>query len=64
MRRTKQLKLGAFMRPVSIHIGAWRYLGAIPDASFNFPALKKFIQVAFSALLITNYIFSNFYNHR
>ncbi|MFN6559447.1 MAG: LLM class flavin-dependent oxidoreductase [Nostoc sp. ChiSLP01] len=44
MSRTKQLKLGAFMRPVSIHTGAWRYPGAIPDANFNFPALKKFIQ--------------------
>lgn len=40
----KQLKLGAFMRPVSIHTGAWRYPGAIPDANFNFPALKQFIQ--------------------
>src|ERR1700761_719031 len=41
---TKQLKLGAFMRPVSIHTGAWRYPGAIPDANFNFAALKRFIQ--------------------
>ena len=40
----KQLKLGAFMRPVSIHTGAWRYPGAIPDANFNFPAMKRFIQ--------------------
>jgi alkanesulfonate monooxygenase len=38
------LKLGAFMRPVSIHTGAWRYPGAIPDANFNFPAMKRFIQ--------------------
>ncbi|MEH2182237.1 LLM class flavin-dependent oxidoreductase [Nostoc sp.] len=44
MSRSKQLKLGAFMRPVSIHTGAWRYPGAIADANFNFPALKKFIQ--------------------
>lgn len=44
MSRPKQLKLGAFMRPVSIHTGAWRYPGAIPDANFNFPALKRFIQ--------------------
>lgn len=44
MSRLKQLKLGAFMRPVSIHTGAWRYPGAIPDANFNFPALKRFIQ--------------------
>ncbi|ABA19731.1 nitrilotriacetate monooxygenase component A [Trichormus variabilis ATCC 29413] len=44
MSKSKQLKLGAFMRPVSIHTGAWRYPGALPDANFNFPALKKFIQ--------------------
>lgn len=44
MSGVKQLKLGAFMRPVSIHTGAWRYPGAIPDANFNFPALKRFIQ--------------------
>ncbi len=40
----RQLKLGAFMRPVSIHTGAWRYPGAIPDANFNFPVLKRLIQ--------------------
>ncbi len=44
MSGSKQLKLGAFMRPVSIHTGAWRYPGALPDANFNFPALKQFIQ--------------------
>jgi alkanesulfonate monooxygenase len=40
----RQLKLGAFMRPVSIHTGAWRYPGAWPDANFNFPRLKQLIQ--------------------
>src|SRR5436309_5309387 len=40
----RQLKLGAFMRPVSIHTGAWRYPGAWPDANFNFAHLKRFIQ--------------------
>jgi FMN-dependent oxidoreductase (nitrilotriacetate monooxygenase family) len=40
----RQLRLGAFMRPVSIHTGAWRYPGAIPDANFNFPVLKRLIQ--------------------
>ncbi|MDB5432995.1 MAG: nitrilotriacetate monooxygenase component [Caulobacter sp.] len=44
MSKKKQLRLGAFMRPVSIHTGAWRYPGAIPDANFNFAALKSFIQ--------------------
>jgi len=42
--RSRKLHLGAFMRPVSIHTGAWRYPGAMPDANFNFPAIKKFIQ--------------------
>jgi alkanesulfonate monooxygenase SsuD/methylene tetrahydromethanopterin reductase-like flavin-dependent oxidoreductase (luciferase family) len=44
MSRSKQLKLGAFMRPVSIHTGAWRYPSAVPNANFNFTALKQFIQ--------------------
>ncbi len=40
----KQLRLGAFMRPVSLHTGAWRYPGAYPDANFNFAHLKRFAQ--------------------
>ena len=40
----RQLKLGAFMRPSSIHTGAWRYPGAFPDANFNFAHLKRFAQ--------------------
>jgi alkanesulfonate monooxygenase len=40
----RQLKLGAFMRPVSIHTGAWRYPGAWPDANFNFAHLKYLIR--------------------
>ncbi|WP_424812310.1 LLM class flavin-dependent oxidoreductase [Roseococcus sp. YIM B11640] len=40
----RQLHLGAFMRPVSIHTGAWRYPGAWPDANFNFPRLARLIQ--------------------
>src|SRR6516164_3364240 len=42
--RSRQLRLGAFMRPVSLHTGAWRYPGAFPDANFNFAHLKRFIQ--------------------
>ncbi|HWK95478.1 MAG TPA: LLM class flavin-dependent oxidoreductase [Pseudolabrys sp.] len=42
MAGTKQLHLGAFMRPVSIHTGAWRYPGAYPDANFNFNHLRTF----------------------
>jgi FMN-dependent oxidoreductase (nitrilotriacetate monooxygenase family) len=41
---SRQLKLGAFMRPVSIHTGAWRYPGAYTDANFNFKHLKRFAQ--------------------
>jgi FMN-dependent oxidoreductase (nitrilotriacetate monooxygenase family) len=44
MPTSRQLKLGAFMRPASIHTGAWRYPGAFPDANFNFPHLKRFAQ--------------------
>ena len=40
----RQLRLGAFMRPVSIHTAAWRYPGAYPDANFNFGHLKRFVQ--------------------
>ncbi|GAD91764.1 nitrilotriacetate monooxygenase component A [Paecilomyces variotii No. 5] len=40
----KQLHLTAFMRPVSLHTGAWRYPGAYPDANFNLSHLKSFIQ--------------------
>lgn len=42
MTTARQLHLGAFMRPVSIHTGAWRYPGAYPDANFNFEHLKRF----------------------
>src|ERR1700712_1864667 len=44
MTEGRQLKLGAFMRPVSIHTGAWRYPGAYPDANFNFKHLLSFTQ--------------------
>ena len=36
MTEKRQLRLGAFMRPVSIHTAWWRYPGAFPDANFNF----------------------------
>jgi FMN-dependent oxidoreductase (nitrilotriacetate monooxygenase family) len=44
MTSPRQLKLGAFMRPVSIHTAAWRYPGAWPDANFNFAHLKYLAQ--------------------
>jgi FMN-dependent oxidoreductase (nitrilotriacetate monooxygenase family) len=44
MSEKRQLRLGAFMRPVTIHTAAWRYPGAYPDANFNFQHLKRFAQ--------------------
>jgi FMN-dependent oxidoreductase (nitrilotriacetate monooxygenase family) len=44
MAGSRQLHLGAFMRPVSIHTAAWRYPGGQPDANFNFKHLKRFAQ--------------------
>ena len=45
MASDRQLRLGAFMRPTTIHTGAWRYPGAWPDANFNFRLLKRMTQV-------------------
>ena len=42
---SRQLHLGAFMRPVSIHTAAWRYPGAYPDANFNLSHITRFIQM-------------------
>ncbi len=44
MSDVRQLRLGAFMRPVSIHTSAWRYPGAFTDANFNFAHYKRFAQ--------------------
>src|SRR6185437_3394079 len=41
---SRQLRLGAFMRPVGIHTGWWRYPGAYPDANFNLQHLIRFVQ--------------------
>ena len=49
MSATRQLHLGAFMRPATIHTGGWRYPGAYPDANFNFPVIKRFAQKLESA---------------
>jgi FMN-dependent oxidoreductase (nitrilotriacetate monooxygenase family) len=42
MTTPRQLKLAAFMRPISIHTGAWRYPGAYPDANFNLAHIERF----------------------
>ena len=44
MSPKRQLRLGAFMRPVSIHTAAWRYPGGTPDANFNLKALIQYAQ--------------------
>ena len=44
MAEDGKLRLGAFMRPVTIHTAAWRYPGAFADANFNLTHLKHFIQ--------------------
>lgn len=43
MNSARQMHLGAFMRPVSIHTAAWRYPGAYADANFNFTHYQQFI---------------------
>lgn len=40
----RQLKLGAFLRPASIHTAGWRYPGAFSDANFNFSHHVRFAQ--------------------
>jgi alkanesulfonate monooxygenase len=40
----RQMRLGAFMRPISIHTAAWRYPGGLSDANFNFAHIKRFAQ--------------------
>jgi len=44
MSSDRKLRLGAFMRPATIHTGAWRYPGAYADANFNFQHIKHFAQ--------------------
>ena len=59
MSDVRQLRLGAFMRPVSIHTSAWRYPGAFTDANFNFAHYKRFAQtlcIAFSGVLRSNHL--------
>jgi FMN-dependent oxidoreductase (nitrilotriacetate monooxygenase family) len=44
MANIRQLKLGAFMRPVSIHTASWRYPGGTPDGNFNLAAITRAAQ--------------------
>ena len=56
----RQMKLGAFMRPVSIHTAAWRYPGGTPDANFNLEALigyaKKLEAGKFDAFFMADHL--------
>ena len=60
MPAPRQLHLFAFMRPVTIHTGGWRYPGAYPDANFNFAHLKRFAQrleaAKFDAIFMTDHL--------
>ena len=60
MDRSRQLRLGAFLRPVSIHTGAWRYPGAFPDANFNIAHYKRFAQTLergrFDAIFLADHL--------
>ena len=44
MSADRQLRLGAFMRPASIHTAGWRYPGQFADANFNFAHHVRFAQ--------------------
>src|SRR5271155_1286680 len=44
MTEKRQLRLGAFLRPVGIHTAWWRYPGAYSDANFNFRHISRFAQ--------------------
>lgn len=60
MPTSRRLRLGAFMRPVSIHTGAWRYPGAFPDANFNFAHYRRFAQTLergrFDAIFLADHL--------
>jgi len=60
MDRSRQLRLGAFLRPVSIHTGAWRYPGAFPDANFNIAHYKRFAKTLergrFDAIFLADHL--------
>jgi alkanesulfonate monooxygenase len=57
---TKQLHLGAIMRPVAIHTAWWRYPGAYSDANFNLKHLVRFIrtleQARFDAFFMADHL--------
>lgn len=56
----RKLHLGAFMRPVTIHTGAWRYPGARADANFNFEVIcamaRKLEEGKFDAFFMADHL--------
>ena len=56
----RQLHLGAFMRPVAIHTGAWRYPDAWPDANFSLSRIRRMIAeleaVKFDAFFMADHL--------
>lgn len=60
MSETRQLKLGAFLRPASIHTAGWRYPGAFTDANFNFAHHVRFAQTLergrFDAIFLADHL--------
>jgi len=60
MSPSRQMKLGAFMRPTTIHTGAWRYPGAYKDANFNLGHLtdfaKRLEQAKFDAFFMADHL--------
>ena len=44
MSTKRKLHFNAFMRPVTIHTGGWRYPGGFADANFNLNHIIRFIQ--------------------
>lgn len=56
----RQLRLGAFMRPISIHTGSWRSPEAAPDANFNLSILvdsiRKLEAAKFDAFFMADHL--------
>ncbi len=56
----RRMHLGAFMRPTTIHTGAWRYPGAWADANFNLGhltwAIKRLEAATFDAFFMADHL--------
>lgn len=56
----KQLCLGAFMRPISLHSAWWRHPNAAPQANFDFPTIKNLVKkledACFDAVFLADHL--------